>query len=220
VNNINETVKVGNNMVTSKRLNEQQRHNSMKKFMANGKSSTSFYWKDDSISRNNNNNNNRPTNVVNSLKNLSNNKIRNRPTNINNSVGKKLSDDGSEEYRSNYGDQLDNNEEILSGKSNSCLKLLSVNNEDAFKNLVIFNPSGSEKNKLERQTVTAILNNDEERYQNDNTTKNDMNFNNDSENNVLSRSIINANTNVCLQADETARLAIFGKFRVFIVVQN
>jgi hypothetical protein len=189
MNNINETVEVGNNMMTSKKLDEQKRHNAMKKFMANGNNSTSMYWKDDSIDKTYNNNN-RPTNIVNSSKkSVISKKITNRSSNINNDLNEKTSN------RTNNADQLDNNEEILSGKSNSCLKVLSVNNEN--KNSVIFNPIGSKRNKLEQQTVTAILNNDDERYQNDNTTNNDMNFNNDSENNVLSRSIINANTKGC-----------------------
>jgi hypothetical protein len=53
VNNISESAKI-DNMVTSKNLDEQQRHTAIKKFMATENSSASMYWEEDSTSTNKN----------------------------------------------------------------------------------------------------------------------------------------------------------------------
>jgi hypothetical protein len=47
MNNIVESAQLSNNMVTSKKLNKQQRRTMMNKFMTNVNSSTSMYWKED-----------------------------------------------------------------------------------------------------------------------------------------------------------------------------
>jgi hypothetical protein len=95
----------------------------------------------------------------------------------------------------------------LKNDSDSCIMTTSkgyrTNNFDGSK---IFSPMGSKKSKLEQQNVEAILNDDDERFQNDNTTNNIMNLNHDSEHNVLSRSIINADTNGC--SDQFSALSI------------
>jgi hypothetical protein len=191
VNDTSNNTEISNNIVNQyDNFAGQQRHNAMKKFMANGNSSTSMYWKEDSIDKTYNNNN-RPTNIVNtSKKSLINNNIKNRSTKINNTANKKSFNKTSCDEKSRNKDHQNNN-------SDSCSINSRVNNNNECDNSVVFSPSGSKKNGFEQQNVEAILNNDDERFENDNTTNNKMNFNNDSENNVLSRSIINADTNGC-----------------------
>jgi hypothetical protein len=182
----------------------QQRRTMMNRFMTNVNSSTSMYWKEDLPMRNKNINNKfLNMNMSNSSnKNSMNNNIKNNSI-VNNIVDRKSMD---QMRNVNVNNRSIKDKDSTIENSNSCLTTLSVKDKDELDESTIFSPSGSKKKKVEQQHVVAILNDDYERFQNDNTTKNIMNLNNDSENDVLSRSIINANTNVC--SNEFSALSI------------
>jgi hypothetical protein len=176
-------------MATSKRWEGQQRRTMMNKFMNNVKTSTSMYWKDDSP-MNKNINKSLNMNMSNSAsRNLINNKMGKKANNGNKAVNRKSIDKASNVNNRFIESSINN--------SDSCSINSRVNDSNEFDNSVIFSPSGSKNNSVKQQNVEAILNDDYERFQNDNTTKNKMNLNNDIENDVLSRSIINADTNGC-----------------------
>jgi hypothetical protein len=163
----------------------QQRRNMMNKFMTNANSSTSMYWKEDLPGRNKNINNKSPNMNMSSSSSKSsmNNNIKNNSI-VDNIVNRKSIDN-----MSNLNNRSIKDKDSTSENSNSCLTALSVKNKNEVNESTIFSPSGSKKKRVEQQHVVAILNDDYERFQNDNTTKNIMNLNNDSENDVLSRSI-------------------------------
>jgi hypothetical protein len=127
----------------------------------------------------------------------------------NNSIVDKNVNRKSIDKMSNLNNRSIKDKDSASEISNSCLTALSVKNKNESNESTIFSPRGSKKERMEQQNVEAILNNDDERFQNDNTTNNDMNFNNDSENNMLSRSIINADTNGCSNKFGTLSLLVW-----------
>jgi hypothetical protein len=200
LNNTGDNAEIYNDRVTFMDTKRQQQHKAMRKLMASGNSSTSMYWKDDWVDE------------TSSKKSLINNNIKNRSAKINNTANKESFNKTScdEKFKNREMDNKDSS----SSKNDSCLASsisLNGNNTDNavndFDNSKIFSPSGSKNNSVKQHNVEAILNNDYKRFQNDNTTKNKMNLNNDIENDVLSRLIINANTNGCSNTFGTLSLS-------------
>jgi hypothetical protein len=197
VDKTSETLEICNHIVNqSDNFAGQQRRTMMNKFMTNVNSSTSMYWKEDLPGRNKTINNKSPnmnssikSAISNNSKNSSTrnsiaNKRVNRATNVNGIVPRKSMD-----KTSNVDNRSNNIMENSVNNSDSCSIGSRGNNSNESYNSAVFSPNGLKQNRVEQQNVEAILNNDDERFENDNTTNNNMNFNNDKENNVLSRSI-------------------------------